>query len=168
MTREGWNDPRARGRTHSGISPLALPISGVLHWRGRSPQPSRKRYRINVSLITYTAPARAFHPLLLLSVPLLSFPFCIHDLLATYLVTLWHYDPLKKQTFIRILKKVVIARRRCSSLERASTYYFRYQLKRIIPWMVRQEDAQSQRHFSRTPPWNSVSPVRQNERFTVP
>lgn len=87
---EGRNDPRARGRTHSGISPLALPISGVLHWRGRSPQPSRKRYRINVSLITYTAPARASHPLLNEPLPpilLLSFPFPIRDLLATSLVT---------------------------------------------------------------------------------
>lgn len=99
---EGRNDPRARGRTHSGISPLALPISRVLHWRGRSLQPSRKRYRINVSLITYTAPARAPHPSPLF--PRFSrslFPFTIFSppLLS------WRYDTLKKQTFIRTKKK---------------------------------------------------------------
>lgn len=110
--------------THSGISPLALPISGVLHW---PPQPSRKRYRINVSLITYTASART--PTLswrkrTLSSITFSLPSSL-QLFATSLVTAplsLRRHVLKKQTFITT-KKAAIARRRRSSFARPA-YYF--------------------------------------------
>lgn len=114
--REGRNDSPGARETHSGISPLALPISGVLHW---PPQPSCKRYRINVSLITYTASARTptlscetlprfcvsldypsppFHPFL----PPTSRHLSRHGIIRRHV--------LKKQTFIRTKKAAIVRR----------------------------------------------------------
>lgn len=156
-----------RAETHSGISPLALPISGVLHW---PPQPSRKRYRINVSLITYTASARTptlswrkRHPFLdyLLSpfFPPASRHLSRH---GASLVT----TPRVKETNVYYNKKGS----NCATatfLSRAPRLLLLCQLKGIIPANSRTERWPTATSFRLDPPWNPVPPADRTERFAV-